>query len=308
MDICAVIVTFNRLECLKKALKKYEEQTKRPKYLLVVNNNSSDGTMEYLKIWEQEQSEIQKVVVNLPCNTGGAGGFHAGMEKALELDCDWIWVSDDDAYPEPDALKSMEVFYDSHPSLQERIAAMCGTIMDYDKEKILLGHHCRNKKVMGVAVMKEVPEEEYNKEFFDLDLVSYVGTVFKVEAIKKAGTTREDFFIYSDDWEHSMRVRKYGRIICVPKSLVLHVGESTTVSKKKEAVWHDYYSTRNIIIALKEHFGLGAAGVRSICRMLTAVSTMNPRKIKIFSTAIRDAYRENTGIHPIYKPGWKEDK
>ena len=121
MDICAVIVTFNRLECLKKALKKYEEQTKRPKYLLVVNNNSSDGTMEYLKIWEQEQSEIQKVVVNLPCNTGGAGGFHAGMEKALELDCDWIWVSDDDAYPEPDALKSMEVFYDSHPSLQERI-------------------------------------------------------------------------------------------------------------------------------------------------------------------------------------------
>ena len=46
MDICAVIVTFNRLE---KALKKYEEQTKRPKYLLVVNNNSSDGTMEYLK-------------------------------------------------------------------------------------------------------------------------------------------------------------------------------------------------------------------------------------------------------------------
>lgn len=85
MDICAVIVTFNRLECLKKALKKYEEQTKRPKYLLVVNNNSSDGTMEYLKIWEQEQSEIQKVVVNLPCNTGGAGGFHAGMEESIGI-------------------------------------------------------------------------------------------------------------------------------------------------------------------------------------------------------------------------------
>lgn len=282
MDICAVIVTFNRLECLKKALKKYEEQTKRPKYLLVVNNNSSrwnDGVSKNMGTGTVQNSKSSG---HLPCNTGGAGGFHAGMEKALELDCDWIWVSDDDAYPEPDALKSMEVFYDSHPSLQERIAAMCGTIMDYDKEKILLGHHCRSKKVMGVAVMKEVPEEEYNKEFFDLDLVSYVGTVFKVEAIKKAGTTREDFFIYSDDWEHSMRVRKYGRIICVPKSLVLHVGESTTVSKKKEAVWHDYYSTRNIIIALKEHFGLGAAGVRSICRMLTAVSTESSKDKDFF--------------------------
>lgn len=308
MDICAVIVTFNRLECLKKALKKYEEQLKRPKYLLIVNNNSSDGTKEYLETWKQEPSEIQKIVLHLPSNTGGAGGFHAGMEKALELDCDWVWVSDDDAYPEPDALKSMEDFYESHPLEQRKIAAMCGTIMDYDKKKILLGHHCRSQKVMGVAVMKEVPVEEYHKDFFELDLVSYVGTAFKVETLKKAGTAREDFFIYSDDWEHSMRVRKYGKIICVPRSVVLHVGESTAVSKSKEAVWHDYYSTRNIIIALKEHFGSSAAAVRSICRMLTALSTMNPQKIKIFSTAIDDAYHDRTGIHPVYKPGWKEKK
>ena len=170
MDICAVIVTFNRLECLKKALKKYEEQIKRPKYLLIVNNNSSDGTKEYLETWKQEPSEIQKIVLHLPSNTGGAGGFHAGMEKALELDCDWVWVSDDDAYPEPDALKSMEDFYESHPLEQRKIAAMCGTIMDYDKKKILLGHHCRSQKVMGVAVMKEVPVEEYHKDFFELDL------------------------------------------------------------------------------------------------------------------------------------------
>ena len=57
-------------------------------------------------MWEQEQSEIQKVVVNLPCNTGGAGGFPGNGESIVGIRFDWIWVSDDDAYPEPDALKS----------------------------------------------------------------------------------------------------------------------------------------------------------------------------------------------------------
>ena len=44
MKIGVVLVTYNRLEKLKIALKSYEEQTVLPKYILVVNNNSNDGT------------------------------------------------------------------------------------------------------------------------------------------------------------------------------------------------------------------------------------------------------------------------
>ena len=48
-DIGAVIVTFNRLEKLKKALESYEKQTLLPKYIIVVDNASNDGTVEILK-------------------------------------------------------------------------------------------------------------------------------------------------------------------------------------------------------------------------------------------------------------------
>ena len=47
MKICVVIVTFNKLECLKKALISYEEQSKLPQCVIVVNNNSTDGTKDY---------------------------------------------------------------------------------------------------------------------------------------------------------------------------------------------------------------------------------------------------------------------
>lgn len=53
MEICVVLVTFNRLNCLKKALDEFEKQTYLPKRLIVVNNSSTDGTAEYLSEWKK---------------------------------------------------------------------------------------------------------------------------------------------------------------------------------------------------------------------------------------------------------------
>ena len=86
MKIGVVLVTYNRLEKLKIALKSYEEQTVLPKYILVVNNNSNDGTKEYLENWAKDNSKIEKIVVNLDKNTGGSGGFYEGLKNSLELD------------------------------------------------------------------------------------------------------------------------------------------------------------------------------------------------------------------------------
>lgn len=36
-------------------------------------------------------------------NTGGAGGFSAGVERAFELGAEWFWVMDDDVAVEPTA-------------------------------------------------------------------------------------------------------------------------------------------------------------------------------------------------------------
>jgi len=303
MKIAAVLVTFNRISCLKKALACYSAQTVPPEWVIVVDNHSTDGTGEFLKQWEKAPDPFQKTVINLPCNMGGAGGFHAGMERAIQSDCDWVWVADDDAYPEKDALKALNDFSDCHPELMPSVSAMCGTIMDYDRQTICTGHHCREKKLLTFPVMCEVSAEEYQKEYFELDYISYVGTVFRKDALLQAGTAREDFFIYSDDWEHSMRIRKVGKILCIPDSVVLHMGASSVINKK--AVWGDYYSTRNILVALKAHKGNGAFALRAVCRMLTALSCLNIGKVKIISAGISDAAKGKMGIHPIYKPGWK---
>ena len=96
--IGVVIVTYNRIEKLKKALNSYESQNRKPAYILVVDNGSTDGTANYIEDWMERQEEIQHKGIILKENLGGSGGYYKGLQFAKDLDAEWIWVADDDAY------------------------------------------------------------------------------------------------------------------------------------------------------------------------------------------------------------------
>ena len=105
MNFGVVLVTYNRLDKLKIALKCYEKQTYLPKEIIVVNNNSNDGTYEYLEKWKLKESKIKKTIINLKKNSGGSGGFYTGLKESLSKKFDYVWVSDDDAFPEKDCFE-----------------------------------------------------------------------------------------------------------------------------------------------------------------------------------------------------------
>lgn len=304
MDIGVVLVTYNRIEELKKTVLLYEQQMKSPAYIMIIDNHSTDGTVDFLKKWEREEKNIPHKIVLLPENVGGSGGFYEGMKAALAFEADWIWVADDDAYPEKDALQVMENFAKTHPQIMKNVVALCSK--NYGKQGIARGHRCRVKK-MGIAGVQIAPidESEYQKEYFEVDAYSFVGTVIRKSALEKAGLPNRDFFIYADDMEHSMRVGKCGKILCIPQAGVFHNDNN---SYSRVASWRDYYATRNILLTYKWHLGSWAYFVRAGCRLLTAFRSRNPEKIRVFVTAMRDAQRGEVGIHLIYRPGWQPEK
>ena len=101
--IVAVIVTYNRLELLKEAIQAVKAQTELPKKVIIVNNNSTDDTKEYL---ESIKSELI-TPVHLEENLGGAGGFYHGIKKAYNEEADWVWIMDDDTIATPTALEKL---------------------------------------------------------------------------------------------------------------------------------------------------------------------------------------------------------
>lgn len=93
-SIGVIILTCNRLNLLKITICKVLAQTHTAMQVLVVDNNSLDGTKEYL----DSLSNIEKIYLNE--NTGPAGGFYEGVKYFAEKkNVDYIWMMDDDFFP-----------------------------------------------------------------------------------------------------------------------------------------------------------------------------------------------------------------
>ncbi|MBY8848586.1 glycosyltransferase, partial [Saccharothrix sp. MB29] len=87
--VAAVVVTYNRKDKLPKVLDHVLAQTQRPDLLVIVDNASTDGTDEVLRRYEGTDGVV---LVRLDENTGGAGGFATGMNKAYEQGADFVWI------------------------------------------------------------------------------------------------------------------------------------------------------------------------------------------------------------------------
>ncbi|MGB4093985.1 MAG: glycosyltransferase [Ruminococcus flavefaciens] len=306
MGVGVVLVTFNRLDKLKVALDKYDKQTFVPEYILVVDNHSNDGTKEYLEQWVGEEAAYKKYVHTLSSNTGGAGGFYKGMEEAVKLDAEWIWLSDDDAYPRPDCIANLMKFYDKQSADEKKgIVALCSTV--YNMGEIHKQH--RNHLSLTTFKCKIYSTElhEYKKEAFKVEIFSYVGAMIKKSAIEKVGFDRKEFFIYCDDQEHSIRLSKAGTIYCVTNSIIDH---DTPPFNKDEINWGRYYKKRNDLLMRKYNFPFRYYILRYIKGYIKEASFLskNPDVLKKeLKAAYKDAWNNVTGLHKVYRPGWKPE-
>lgn len=303
MNIGVVIVTYNRIDQLKKALSLYVKQKYRPKYIIVVNNNSTDGTSEFLNKWSNENDQIKKYIINLTDNIGGSGGFYTGLKKASELDADWIWVADDDAYPENDALWN-SINYIKHNNIKNDISAICGKVIN--NGKIDLSHRKRVSTNLLNVRQEEVSISEYEKNSFNLNLFSYVGTLINKEHLIKAGLTEKDYFIYYDDTEHSYRLSKIGKIICIPSIKIVHDIADRTAN---DVDWKGYYTIRNRMLFYKKHFkkryyiyNYLTLLIKCSIKNVLGKDKVKNNQIRI---ALKDSKNDKKGIHELYKPGWK---
>lgn len=75
--IAAVVVTFNRLELLKKCVESLRNQTHKLDEILIINNSSTDGTLD----WLNQQNDLTVISQE---NSGSAGGQFTGIKTAYE--------------------------------------------------------------------------------------------------------------------------------------------------------------------------------------------------------------------------------
>lgn len=284
MKIGVVIVTYNRPAELKISLAAYDNQTRKPDYIFIVDNHSERETEVFLNEWSGTCG-IAHQIIRLEKNIGGAGGFHEGMKAALDQELDWLWIADDDAFPREDTLEKLEAYIKRHPETKKSVSALCTRVEDRSG-RIDLTHRCRLKKKGPVLSESLAPLEEYQKADFEIDILTYVGSLLNMEAVRQVGVTRKNYFIYYDDAEHSLRLKKYGRILCIPSAVVCHPYNTGVY-----APWKEYYRTRNFLLMTKEHFGMFYFCTRTMRKALWAVREKKNENRKAILQGIRDAWK-----------------
>ena len=303
-SISVIIVTYNRIDELKKTLQLYEEQTLLPHRVFVIDNASKDETADYLEQWKSKNNGLDKIIYRSPTNIGGAGGFKKGIELAMEYDDEFIFLADDDAYPDKDMLEKIMEGYESLNN-KDDIAAVCTRVKDqYGISRV---HRARIKRGIISIKRAEIQDNEYDQSSFDVDLFTFVGAMIKRSTIETIGLPLSEYFIHEDDAEYSTRIRSVGRIVCIPASQMFHpYGGNATKD------WIEYYTTRNYVDFIGRHFSrryqIYAEAEKYIkkCSVVAGVVKHRSRNFrKMNMQAIRDGRNGRLGICEQYKPGQK---
>ena len=116
MRVLAHIHTFNEAAVIERAVAGIERQTRRPDALIIVDNGSTDGTLD------RAFPEWVTIIRN-PQNVGVSGSIRNGIAYAFEHGFDWIWILDADAVADPEALATLLDEYASWPSSRQEETA-----------------------------------------------------------------------------------------------------------------------------------------------------------------------------------------
>lgn len=115
-----VIVTYRRPTYMKLLLESIAGLELKPGHLVVVDNASGDETRQTVETARAALADCNLRYLALPTNTGGAGGFHAGIREALGFDAQWFWLMDDDVAVLPDGLEHLLSFAHRHRCIMGR--------------------------------------------------------------------------------------------------------------------------------------------------------------------------------------------
>ncbi|MDI6791423.1 MAG: glycosyltransferase family 2 protein [bacterium] len=232
MDLSIIIVNYKVKELLRDSLHSIAEQTKEISYeVIVVDNNSSDGSQEMLK---GEFPEVTLIANKI--NLGFAGANNQGIEVSQGR---YVLLLNPDTIVLDGALEKMVQYLDYHPE-----AGIVGPkLLNADRSLQLSCGSAPNLWNMFCAQF-HLNEIFPHLRFFDsyrygywwdyhaageVDWVSGACLMVRRKVIKDIGPLDDGFFLYFEEGDFCKRTKEVGcQIHYCPQARLFHlVGQAT---------------------------------------------------------------------------------
>ncbi len=239
----AVVVAYNRRDLLRQSLFAIGAQSRPVDHVHVIDNASADGTSDMV---ESEFPDIS--LRSLPTNTGGAGGFAAGLAYAIDAGADLVWLMDDDTIPTATALEELlrahaEYSGDAPAAIASRVLWVDGRDHPMNTPRVRPGSS--REQLGSAAAVGCIPVRS----------ASFVSLLVESQAVRAVGLPEADFFLWNDDFEFSTRLLRDRVGLYCPASRVEHRTKSFG-STDLDPGERFYYEVRNKIWTFTRSRGL----------------------------------------------------
>lgn len=239
-----VIVNYNgyedTIECIK-SLEKIEYDN----YKVIIIDNNSTNNSEKIMIQKLPQYNI----IQTGKNIGFAGANNIGIKYALTNNSDYVLLLNNDTIVDKFFLNNLI----KNVGSKERVGISTGKIYYYsDKKKLWYG----GGSIYGIKGIGN--HKYYNKEDNDNNnhekYITFASGCFMLlskEMIKDVGYLNEDYFMYYEDVDYCKKVLNKGyKILYCPKSIIYHKISSSIGSGSELS---QYYKTRNVGIYIRSN-------------------------------------------------------
>lgn len=238
--LAVILVNWNGSDDTLNCLESIRASTYQDYFVVVVDNGSRADQIEKLK-----QSKLDFKLIETGENLGYTGGNNKGIEYALDLNADYVFLLNNDTYIAPNTLKNIM----QAANMDKQIGILSPKIFFHPARHLIwsAGATLNQKFLMGYSLGYKVEDKGQFDQASDIDYVTGCAMLIQSKVVREVGMLSDDYFAVCEDIDYCLRVANSGyRIRYEPSASVWHIESAS--SGGSDAPQYVYYQTRNYLL------------------------------------------------------------
>jgi hypothetical protein len=235
--VLALIVTYNGENYIEDCLKSLLQQTISID-ILVVDNASEDRTR---KIIDEYFTNVK--LINVGYNSGFAHANNIGLKYAIDENYDYVLMINEDTIAEKTLVSELIKNANNNTATIPKIFS--------DPFKKTIWYAAGNIDFKTCKASNVQDEYRYTDQCLNVNFMTGCCMLLHTAIIKKVGFFDEDFFMYYEDTDLSLRMYENGiNMIYVPSTSIWH-----RIQNRRFRPYQMYYIMRNRLYWIIKHKG-----------------------------------------------------
>jgi GT2 family glycosyltransferase len=244
IELIAIVLNWNGWQHTIEACKSLGTHVGSDFKLIIVDNASTDDSVAHLRS-AVPQAEL---IVN-SVNEGFAGGCNVGLRRALEMDCDYVFLLNNDAVVTSNTVAELVA-----ASRRLNDTAILGSVVRYMGSQDYQFFGSQSTQPLLQPKWFEYPRDKHLLEvsLIETDFVLGAALFVPINVLKRIGFFDERFFLTYEDVDLCYRARDCGvRCGIVTSSTVYHHGSASL--GPETGPLRTYFLTRNELLFIDKY-------------------------------------------------------